>query len=388
MFKLFSCLRVALAITLSGLMLAPLAHAAPKAWQISEVTGEVTLESEGVALAAERGATLKAGDTVTTGDGGRAVVVRGGEYVIVSPKSRIRISQPDAADQKTQIFQSLGSALFKIEKKESWDFGVKTPYLAAVVKGTTFNVTVTDAGSTVQVTEGKVEVSTLDGGASDLIVPGRIARVDAAEMLALKVLGTDEKVIRSPAASGVPSGVKAETPEAPAADTSAGESVEIGVVGQAVGAGASGASDFGFLQGNGQGGFSGQVESAVGGGPASVSAATNGLVGGNQSLDQLLGQVVDAAVAGNGNGQGLGLGLGLGAGEEGGGVGVGLGLGNGNGNGQGNGQGLGLGLGLGAGEEGGGVGVGLGLGNGNGNGNGNSGGGLGLGLGLGGIEDN
>jgi FecR protein len=376
MFKLFSCLRVALAITFSGLLLAPLAHAAPKAWQISEVTGEVTLESEGVALAAERGATLKGGDTVTTGTGGRAVVVRGGEYVIVSPKSRIRIAQPDEADQKTQIFQSLGSALFKVEKKESWDFGVKTPYLAAVVKGTTFNVTVTDAGSTVQVTEGKVEVSTLDGGASDLIVPGRIARVDAAEMLALKVLGTDEKVIRSPAASEAQSGFKAGTPDAPAADASAGGSVEIGVVGQTVGAGAAGASDFGFLQGNGQGGFSGQVESAVGGGPASVSAATNGLIGGNQSLDQLLSQAADAAVVGNGNGQGLGLGGG--PVDPGAGSGLGLGAGGaGNSGGPvdpGAGSGLGLGAG-GAGNSGGPVDPGAGAGSGLGAGGaGNSGG--------------
>jgi len=159
-----SSLRLALAAVFAVSLFVSPAQAAPKAWQVTESSGTVTITQETGTLPAERGVSLKPGDAVETGADGRAVIVRGGEYVIVGPTSRVKISAPDQADAKTQIFQSFGSALFKIEKKESWNFGVKTPYLAAVVKGTTFNVTVTNAGATVQVTEGKVEVSTLDGG--------------------------------------------------------------------------------------------------------------------------------------------------------------------------------------------------------------------------------
>src|SRR3546814_7909473 len=77
-------------------------------------------------------------------------------------------------------------------------FGVQTPYLAAVVKGTTFSVTVDGTGASVQVVEGAVEVSTLDGGARDLILPGAIATVGATDHSVLKVQGETTKSIKSP----------------------------------------------------------------------------------------------------------------------------------------------------------------------------------------------
>jgi hypothetical protein len=194
-------LRMSLAASFAGIVLASPAQAAPAKWEVTERSGEVSVEAGGVVAPAERGLSLNPGDVVETGEAGRAVIVRGAEYVILSPRSRIRIAVPEAADQTTQISQAFGSAEFRIGKKETGSFGVKTPYLAAVVKGTEFNVTVSDAGARLQVTEGKVEVSTLDGGASDLIVPGRIARVDAGDRQLLVVLGTDAKTIRSPFAA-------------------------------------------------------------------------------------------------------------------------------------------------------------------------------------------
>lgn len=191
-------IRMSLAVSFAGIVLASPALAAPASWEVTERSGEVSVEAGGVVAPAERGLSLNPGDVVETGEAGRAVIVRGAEYVILSPRSRIRIAVPEAADQTTQVSQAFGSAEFRIGKKETGSFGVKTPYLAAVVKGTEFNVTVSDAGARLQVTEGQVEVSTLDGGASDLIVPGRIARVDAGDRQLLVVLGTDAKTIRSP----------------------------------------------------------------------------------------------------------------------------------------------------------------------------------------------
>ncbi|MEX1250386.1 MAG: FecR family protein [Hyphomonas sp.] len=184
------------AATAAYLLVSP-AQAAPLAWQVTESSGAVTITHETGTVPAARGVSLKPGDAVETGADGRAVIVRGGEYLIVGATSLVKISAPDQADAKTQISQPFGSVLFKIQKKESWDFGVKTPYLAAVVKGTTFNVTVTDAGATLQVTEGEVEVSTLDGGAVDLLGPGRIARISTDDPKLLRVLGAGATEIRS-----------------------------------------------------------------------------------------------------------------------------------------------------------------------------------------------
>ena len=205
-------LRMSLAASFAAIVLASPAQAAPAKWEVTERSGEVSVEAGGVVAPAERGLSLNPGDVVETGEAGRAVIVRGAEYVILSPRSRIRIAVPEAADQTTQISQAFGSAEFRIGKKETGSFGVKTPYLAAVVKGTEFNVTVSDAGARLQVPEGKVEVSTLDGGASDLIVPGRIARVDAGDRQLLVVLGTDAKTIRSPFPAEAGLGTRSDAP--------------------------------------------------------------------------------------------------------------------------------------------------------------------------------
>lgn len=224
-------LRMSLAVSFAGILLASTAQAAPANWEVTERSGEVSVEAGGVVAPAERGLSLNTGDVVETGEAGRAVIVRGAEYVILSPRSRIRIAVPEAADQTTQISQAFGSAEFRIGKKETGSFGVKTPYLAAVVKGTEFNVTVSDAGARLQVTEGKVEVSTLDGGASDLIVPGRIARVDAGDRQLLVVLGTDAKTIRSPfpAEAGTRSDAPSDDSSNAGGQASAAEVKSVGV---------------------------------------------------------------------------------------------------------------------------------------------------------------
>src|SRR3712207_1931248 len=76
-------------------------------------------------------------------------------------------------------------------------------------------------GGSVQVTEGAVEVSTLDGGASDLVRPGDIAQVGASDLYRLTVEGGESKVIRSeraPAEGTQPAEPKATAYSGPAAE--------------------------------------------------------------------------------------------------------------------------------------------------------------------------
>ncbi len=179
------------------LMMGTAAQAAPPAWKVSEVSGRVQLSESGRSRAAVRGALLSSGATITTAPGARAVIVRGEEFVVISPNTRLRVPEAAEADGIMQIIEDFGTALFKIKKKSTPHFGVKTPYLAAVVKGTTFTVTVGAEGGTVQVTEGAVEVSTLDGGATDLVTPGAIAMVGASDLYRLSIEGDASKVLRS-----------------------------------------------------------------------------------------------------------------------------------------------------------------------------------------------
>ncbi|WP_211347421.1 FecR family protein [Sphingorhabdus contaminans] len=257
------------------------AAASTKAWQISESTGSVSVESNGQVRTGARGMALKAGDAVSTGSTGRAVIVRGGEYVIVSPNSRVRITKPEESGAITQIFQSIGSALFKIEKKETPHFGVKTPYLAAVVKGTTFNVTVAENGATVQVTEGRVEVSTLDGGASDIIVPGRIGRIDANDLKLLKVMGNDATAIRSDSPAIIAPANENSATESKAASTKAEESKSAS---EALSKGDNNNGRSAAADSNSKSEFSGKIAAPIASDPVSLALVTGGLISGYQGI--------------------------------------------------------------------------------------------------------
>jgi len=356
-------------------MLSTPAAAGTKAWQISESTGAVSIESNGQVRDAARGMALKAGDAVSTGSSGRAIIVRGGEYVIVSPKSRVRITKPEESGAITQIFQSIGSALFRIEKKETPHFGIKTPYLAAVVKGTTFNVTVTASGATVQLTEGRVEVSTLDGGAADMIVPGRIGRVDANDLKLLKVLGNDATSVRSESTAVIaPSNEKSAT----GTDASDGQKDDDTSLSDSRSNSDDAASGSDTGHSNSKSEFSGMIASPIASDPISLALVTGGLISGSQGAlnrnDRANIPNGASAAASNGNAGGnsdAAGGNGNGNGNAGGNSDAAGGNGNGNGNAGGNSDAAGD-NGNGNGNAGGNSDAAGGNGNGNGNAGGNS----------------
>jgi hypothetical protein len=180
-------------------------------WVISEKTGTVMIVRGGATKAAARGGELAPGDLISTAPGARAVLIRGEEYLVVSPGSRLRIAAPKENGVVTQIIEEAGNVIFKIKKMATPHFGVQTPYLAAVVKGTTFSVTVTDTGAAVQVIEGAVEVATNDGGAKDLVRPGVIAHVGRGDQYRLTVEGATVKTIDSPQRATQPTVVPTET---------------------------------------------------------------------------------------------------------------------------------------------------------------------------------
>ena len=374
-------------------------------WTVSEAKGAVTIIDARGSRAAKVGAQLAPGDTVRTAAKSSAVLVRGKEFVTMRQNAQLRIAPAQRERGIVQILQDYGSALFNIGKQPNPHFGVDTPYLAAVVKGTTFVITVSDEGASLQVTEGAVETSTRDGGAVELIRPGAVAMIAAADPLRMVIEGEGRKVIDSPARGTGP----AAGPAAPAggaggsalkpaaADQSAGPRIDeaivstpqdFGQVSNGFGSGevavlaavvvsdnARGDANPGNGNGNGNGagsgddgvvcaeGNCGNADGADNGNPPVDPGNGNG--NGNPPADP---------GAGNGNGNANGNPpANPGAGGAGNGnppADSGAGAGNGNGNGN-NGNGNGNGGGNGTGNEG----------NGNGNGSGNGNGGVGGGRG-------
>ena len=210
-------LAIAMLVSTSGT-----AMAQALTWRVSEAAGAVTIQHGGVSRPATRGATLAEGDVVQTAGGGRAVLVHDRDFVTVAPNSRVSVPEAAQASGLTKLIQTIGNAVYKIEKLGVPHFGVSTPYLAAVVKGTTFSVTVDASSSSLQVVEGAVEVATLDGGARDLIRPGAVASIAASDLYRLRVQGDSDRTIDSPGrpASSAPAPAPAPM-QAPAASAPA-----------------------------------------------------------------------------------------------------------------------------------------------------------------------
>ncbi len=320
------------------------AYAQSGGWTITEAKGAVVVIDSRGTRPAVNGLTLAPGATVRTQARSSAVLVRGREFVTLRQNAQIRIPEAERSRSVMQVIQDYGSALFNIGKQPNPHFGVETPYLAAVVKGTTFIITVGNEGATLQVTEGAVEASTPDGGARELILPGAVAMVAAEDTMRMVIEGDTRRVIDSPArpAGGPAAAAPAAVPGALA------QGLGLQRVNQVI---ASSPGDVGSYSG----GFaSGEVaviaavvvaENAVrgpGNGGGGDNGSGNGPDGDGAGNDDGPGSGGDEGTGNNGNGSGNGRGNGTGNEDNGNGGNGGNGgnddPGNGGGNSGGNGD--------------------------------------------------
>jgi hypothetical protein len=145
-------------------------------WSVSKSTGEVWVITTGAQPASlTQEEVLKPGDTIQTGRSGRVLLVRGKESMLIAPNSAIGVPAEKKEGMSTTILQQAGSILLEVEKRNVQHFEVETPYLAAVVKGTQFSVTVNPASTRVEVRRGQVEVSDFKSGQIAQVLPGQVA---------------------------------------------------------------------------------------------------------------------------------------------------------------------------------------------------------------------
>ena len=334
------------------------AFAQEASWTISEAKGQVTVIDARGERKGDAGIAVAPGMTVRTAARSTAVLVRGREFVTLRQNAQIRIPEASRERSIIQIVQDYGSALFNIGKQADPHFGVETPYLAAVVKGTTFIINVGAEGASLQVTEGAVEVATPDGGARDLILPGAVALVAAGDTMRLVIEGEGRKIVDSPAR---PASAPAEVPATPAAPVSSASVLPAGGQARAEPAAISGNS-------------ANRIDEVIASSPGDVGRYSGGFVSGEVS-------VIAALVVSENTNRGAAPAFGSdgGRGNDGAGpanpAGADAGSGSGNGNGGGNGN---NGIGNGNANNG----------NGNGNGNGNNGNNGNNGIGNGNGGDN
>lgn len=149
-------------------------------WALQESAGEVRLVRDGIApVALTVGDRLAGGDWIETGPDGRALLVHAQDTILVAPNSRMGLPRDNSGPFATRILQTLGTILLTVERQARQHFEVETPLLAAVVKGTTFTVSVQGDRALVHVVEGLVEVRDLALGEKGLVRPGETGSVQA-----------------------------------------------------------------------------------------------------------------------------------------------------------------------------------------------------------------
>ncbi|KRR01438.1 FecR family protein [Bradyrhizobium valentinum] len=160
-------------------------------WTVHKSSGEVWLAGSGVQQASlKQEDVLKPGDTVRTGRTGRVLLKRGDEMILVSPNSVIGVPAQKKEGLSTTIVQQAGSILLDVEKRSVKHFEVETPYLAAVVKGTQFSVTVNAGKTTVDVVRGQVEVADFKSGQIAQVMAGQHATAFATGKTGLSLGGS------------------------------------------------------------------------------------------------------------------------------------------------------------------------------------------------------
>nr|CAD6607921.1 membrane protein [Rhizobium sp. TCK] len=157
-------------------------------WVVSRATKQVTFtidKRNWVPVAG--GMTIPNGSWVSTGPRGRVVLQRGVESIAYGPDTLAAIFTENGGllQRNTNVVQKKGSLALDIEKRGRPHTYVHTPFLAAVVKGTSFEVRVTARDASVSVEHGLVQVSSFTGGQSTNLGPGQQATVDQSQRMSV-----------------------------------------------------------------------------------------------------------------------------------------------------------------------------------------------------------
>ncbi|MEI1247966.1 hypothetical protein [Rhizobium aouanii] len=189
------------------LLLLTAAFAAADDWRVVKATEQVKYTVDRT-----NWLDLRAGDVVpnrawvSTGPRGRVQLARGVECITFQPNTLASItSYGGFLSPQTQIVQQVGSLDLEIEKRSQPHTTVQTPYLAAVVKGTIFHVTVDRTKASVSVDRGLVQVTSFASGQQSNVGPRQSAAVDSKTGMTVRgQLSKPEIISVAPSVSKVP----------------------------------------------------------------------------------------------------------------------------------------------------------------------------------------
>lgn len=171
------------------LVLFPLASLADD-WTADKLRGQVVQLVDNQWQPLRRGMVVPDTRIVRTMKTGHVTFLRGTETVELGPDTQIQIYDKAGVRPFTTVKQYFGSVSVEADVRNVQHFGVDTPFLAAVVKGTRFTVTSGKAGSSVSVRRGHVAVENLHTHSTVTLSVGQTATVGAGKADETEVNGS------------------------------------------------------------------------------------------------------------------------------------------------------------------------------------------------------
>ncbi|MDH3195807.1 MAG: FecR family protein, partial [Hyphomicrobiales bacterium] len=159
-------IRKILAAGLAGVLALPLLTVTAQAaeWWIERMSGNVQVHDGTSWVMLDEGRVLNAGDSIWTGRNGRILLMNDQGSVLLAPRSLVKIPAQALPRNFSVLFQTHGNVTAEVDKRRTRHFSIQTPYLAAVVKGTEFEVDIKKKQTNVTVSEGLVGVVDIDTG--------------------------------------------------------------------------------------------------------------------------------------------------------------------------------------------------------------------------------
>jgi len=263
----------------------PHARTGAVGWRVDGITGEASAHrGAGAATPLAVGQVLSSGSEVQTGAGTVVFLSHNGDRLIIQSNTRLRIDEPGTSGLLDHFLQSVGSVFYDVEPRKNRSFGVKAPYVAAIVKGTRFLVTVEPRKNSVRVDRGRVLVESADGVSSVLVDAGSLAT--AAPRVAPGV---------TLSASGIPDVAPTPTTgmlEVPASEAGGTTASAVDAVGDTVDTVTDGAGSVVGGVSNAAGGVVGGTAKAVGNATGAVANAASGATG---AVGNVVGGVTNTA---------------------------------------------------------------------------------------------
>jgi hypothetical protein len=182
-----------------GVLLALLLPAAAHAddWVAIKLRGDVLQLVDGAWQELGRGDVVPDDRVIRTLRNGRVDFARDSETISLAGNTQIQI-RDKAGERYTAVTQYFGTVEVEAEVRNVRHFEVRTPFLAAVVKGTRFIVKSGKDESSVEVKRGRVEVTDVHTGLNALVPAGQTATVTAEGAFALKGRGASRNSVLGP----------------------------------------------------------------------------------------------------------------------------------------------------------------------------------------------